>query len=127
MNTWCFTGNLGQDCERKALSSGKSVCEFSVGVSSGYGDKKKTTWAKCALFGKAAEGKLPEYLVKGAKVAVTGEVTLEEWAGKDGATRYTLRVAVNTIDLIGSKQEVKPAAPSPQPAVDDFGDSDLPF
>jgi single-strand DNA-binding protein len=122
MNVWSFTGNIGQDCERKALPSGKTVCEFSVGVSSGYGDKKKTTWAKCALFGKAAEGKLPEYLVKGAKVAVTGEVTLEEWAGKDGATRHSLRVAVNTVDLIGSKP-----ASNPQPVADDFESDSIPF
>lgn len=126
MNVWAFTGNLGQDCERKALPSGKAVCEFSVGVSSGFGDKKKTTWAKCALFGKLAEGKLPEYLVKGAKVAVTGEVTLEEWAGKDGATRYTLRVAVSTIDLIGSKPASQ-APSSPQPALDDFESDSIPF
>ena len=100
MNIFTFTGNLGKDCEVKFLPSGKPVCSFSVAVKSGYGDKEKTTWVSCAIFGKKAEGKLPQYLTKGAKVAISGELTLDEWQA-DGVTNKMLKVNVNTVDLIG--------------------------
>jgi len=115
MNLWAFTGNLGSDAESKALSTGTSVLEFSVAVASGYGDKQKTTWARCALFGKRAEGALKGYLVKGQKVAVTGEATLEEWEDKkSGGTKSAMKVSVHTIDLIGEKKtsDGAPARPN---------------
>jgi len=109
MNVFTFTGNLGKDCEKKTTQGGTNICEFSVGVTSGFGDKAKTTWVKCSLFGKKAEGKLPDYLVKGQKVCVSGEVTLEEWANKEGVKNSMLKVNVNSLDLIGDKKESKPA------------------
>lgn len=104
MNIWNFTGNLGRDSEVKFLPSGEAICLFSVGVASGYGDKKKTTWASCALFGKQASGTLPSFLTVGTAVAVSGEVTLEEWVAQDGTKKSTLKVNVLKVDLIGSSQ-----------------------
>jgi len=141
MNIWNFTGNLGKDSEVRYLPSGEAICTFSVAVSSGYGDKKKTTWPNCALFGKAASGNLPKYLTQGTQVAVSGEVTLDEWEANDGTKRTTLKVNVLKIDLIGSsnqkngssagqQQPQRQQAPQQQPPAgfdDDFEGSDLPF
>lgn len=107
MNIWNFTGNLGKDSEVKYQKSGDAICTFSVAVSSGYGDNKKTTWANCALFGKQAASNLPQYLTQGTSVAVSGEVTLEEWQGQDGTKQKTLKVNVLKIDLIGSSNQKK--------------------
>jgi len=100
MNNWTFTGNLGKDCEVRTTQSGMTVCTFSVAVKSGYGDNAKTTWANCALFGKRAEGGLPQYLVKGAQVCISGEACLDEWE-KDGVKNKTLKVNVDKLDLVG--------------------------
>jgi len=110
MNIFSFTGNLGKDCEVKTTQSGSTLCEFSVGVSSGYGDKQKTTWANCVIFGKRAEGKLPEHLTKGQKVAISGELTQETWQKTDGGTGFKLKVVVNSLDLIGVREQ--PSAPA---------------
>lgn len=142
MNVWNFTGNLGKDSEVLSLPSGGVMCKFSVAVTSGYGDKKKTTWANCGMFGKQAEGALPSYLTQGASVAVTGEVTLEEWKGQDGTTQKSLKVNVLKIDLLGSSQgknapasrgatthQNNAARQQPQqqaPAAEDW-DSEIPF
>ncbi|MEE9315995.1 MAG: single-stranded DNA-binding protein [bacterium] len=114
MNTWNFTGNLGKDCEVKTTQSGSTLCEFSVGVSSGYGDKQKTTWANCVIFGKRAEGKLPEHLTKGQKVAISGELTQETWQKTDGGTGFKLKVVVNSMDLIGVREQQSAPAQQPQ-------------
>ena len=137
MNNWNFTGNLGKNAELKTTQSGKNVCTFSVAVTSGYGDNQKTTWANCAIFGKRAEGKLPQYLVQGQKVAISGEVQLDEWE-KDGVKKSALKVFVNSLDLVGEKkaeaqpQQQQPPINNSQPApqrtsgFDDF-DQDIPF
>lgn len=104
MNVWTFTGHLGRDSEVKYLPSGTALCEFAVAVISGYGDKEKTTWARCRIFGKRAEGALPQHLKKGQKVAISGEMTLETWE-KDGQKNSAVSVMVNTLDLIGVKAE----------------------
>jgi single-strand DNA-binding protein len=105
VNKFIFTGNLGKDAEVKVTQSGMSVCSFSVAVKSGYGDKEKTTWANCALFGKRAEGQLPQYLKKGAQVCISGQLTLDEWKGDDGTTQKSLKVNVDDLDLIGGKSD----------------------
>ena len=144
MNIFTFTGNLGKDCEVRSTQSGMSVCSFSVAVKSGYGDNQKTTWVSCTLFGKRAEGQLPQYLTKGAQVAISGEAFMDEWQ-KDGATNKMLKVNVDKLDLIGGvqQQQQQPqqyqqpqqqAHPQGQPmgvsqqGMDQFDDSDaIPF
>ena len=126
MNIFSFTGNLGKDCRIGAAGS-SAVCNFNVAVKSGWGDKAQTLWIDCALWGKQAESKLPEYLLKGQQVAVSGELGSREHEGK---TYLTCRV--NSVDLVGGKSDspVQPSAPAPtqaaKPPVDDF-DEDIPF
>ena len=104
MNNWNFTGNLGNPAEVKYLPNGNAVCEFSVAVKSGYGDKEKTNWVRCAMFGKKAEGQLPNYLQKGTQVAISGELELQEWEGQNGKGA-ALSVRVENLDLIGGKPQ----------------------
>eukprot|EP00919_Chromeraceae_sp_WS-2016_P030499 GHVR01072313.1.p1 GENE.GHVR01072313.1~~GHVR01072313.1.p1 ORF type:complete len:125 (+),score=10.65 GHVR01072313.1:73-447(+) len=124
MNVFTFSGTIGKDCEVKVTKSGMSVCSFSVANNTGFGDNKKTTWLECALFGKKAEGGLPQYLVKGAKVIVSGEVCMDEFEGKNGKVK-TLKVNVNSIDLIGDKAASKPVESKPQE--EPFFDDEIPF
>lgn len=104
MNKFIFTGNLGTDAEVKYLPNGGAVCEFSAAVKAGYGDKETTLWLRCSMFGKKAEGALPGYLQKGTKVCISGELSMDEWE-KDGAKNKMLKIRVEDLDLIGSKQE----------------------
>lgn len=113
MNVFNFTGNLGNPAQVKATPSGTTVCEFSVAVKSGYGDREKTNWVKCAMFGKKAEGQLPQYLQKGTQVAVSGELSLEQWEGQNGKGA-ALSVTVSDITLVGGKQDNQQGFQQPQ-------------
>ena len=111
MNTFSFTGNLGGDC-RTGNAGGTAVCNFSVAVKSGYGDKAQTHWVDCAVWGKQAESRLPEYLLKGQQVAISGELGTREHEGK---TYLTCRVV--SIDLIGKRDDSgQPQQPQNRPA-----------
>lgn len=133
MNLLALTGNLGNDCRVNQVS-GTTVCNFSVAMKAGFGDKAQTIWVDCALWGKQAESRLPEFLKKGQQVAVTGEMSTREHEGKT-----YLQVRCNSVDLVGGKQDggnvgnTQPAAQNNQPAQnapahnDGFDDSQIPF
>ena len=115
MNLLAMTGNLGRDAEvRQAGSS--TVCSFAVALSSGWGDKKTTTWINCSVWGKQAEGQLPTYLKKGQQVALTGELSTREYQAKDGTMKTSLELRVGTIDLIGKREESSAPAQQQRPA-----------
>ena len=91
--TGIVIGNLGKDAEvRQAGSS--TVCGFGVAAKVGFGDKAKTIWIDCSIWGKRAESQLPQYLKKGTKVTVIGEMNEREYNGK-----IYLTCDVHTIDL----------------------------
>lgn len=110
MNLLALTGNLGSDCRTNNVN-GTAVCNFSVAMKSGYGDNAQTIWVDCALWGKQAESRLPEFLIKGQQVAVSGEMGTRE---HDGKTYITCRV--NSIDLIGKRDDGASGAPAAPPA-----------
>ena len=127
MNIFNCTARLGKDAEVRRTQSGMAVCSFTGAVDSGYGDKKKTTWVNFVLFGKRAEGNLPQYLVKGAQIAVSGELSMDEWE-KDGQKNKMLKCAVQSLDLIGGREERSaPAQSKPAPAPEEDFEDDIPF
>ena len=134
MNIFSFTGNLAKDCRTGNIPSGGAVCNFSVAATAGYGDKEQTLWIDCALWGKRSEGKLPQYLVKGQKVAISGELGQREGTGEyEGKTFLTCRV--NSLDLIGEKKTSNTSnstvnnsiAPAPQQELGDDFEDGIPF
>ena len=102
MNLLVATGNLGKDAEQRFTQGGDSIVSFSLPVKSGYGDKAKTAWVRCSMFGKRGESVLP-YLVKGQLVGVSGEFSMNEWTNKEGQKVSTPEIRVNELDLLGKK------------------------
>lgn len=91
-----IAGNIGRDAETRDVN-GKSVTNFSVGVSAGR--NSETTWFKCALWGDRGE-KLAPYLTKGGKVTVAGRLTAGTYDGKPD-----LKIDVSEVALQGGKQD----------------------
>ena len=131
MNNFSFTGRLTQDAEMQATQKGLSILKFSVANNTGYGDKQKTNYINCSLFGKRAEGQLRNYLKKGQEVAVTGELNLNKYTRNDGQEGASLECNVNSVDMIGSKstqsQQNQGATEKPQSMTSNTDDSDIPF
>ncbi len=104
MNSLNFTGGLGRDAETRFTPSGDAITSFSVALTSGYGEKKITTWLNCSLFGKRGESLAP-YLKKGAQVAISGEFAARPYTTKEGIEKLSLDVRVNDLTLIGGKSD----------------------
>jgi len=101
MNNCTFTGRLGKDSETRFTQNGVAICAFSIAVDYGFGEHKGTNWIRCQIFGKRAEGTLPEYLIKGTQVAVSGELRMREYNDADGAKRMSVELMVDKLDLLG--------------------------
>lgn len=137
MNVLCATGNLGKDCEIRYTQSGDPIVSFSVPLSSGYGEKKTTTWLNCSMFGKRGEA-VAGYLKKGTLVGISGEFCARPYTNKDGAEKLSLDVRVNDLTLLGGKSDRSDVAPrvadladTPKAEKGDGGfddfDDDIPF
>lgn len=94
-----------RDAEVRYLPSGAAVLNVTVANNIGYGDKQKTLFIRCALFGKRAEGQLKDYLLKGQSVMVSGELFENEYRANDGSTKKSLALSANTIDLVGGRRD----------------------
>lgn len=128
MNVITIAGTTGKDAEMKYLNDGTAIASFSVADSQG---KDKTVWWNASLFGKRAEA-LGQYILKGTRVTISGQVTEDVWTDKNGQERKTMKVRVNDIALQSKResheepQQERRQAPAPQQAsIDD--DSDIPF
>ncbi|MEW6354540.1 MAG: single-stranded DNA-binding protein [Pseudomonadota bacterium] len=112
MNIFSFTGRLGRDAEVRYTSGGTPVATFTAANEIGFGERKRTQWIKCTLWGKLAESGVIPYLTKGREVAVTGEVTLDEYIARDGANKASLNVRVIDVTLVGGKSETAHRQPA---------------
>ncbi len=103
MNIFSFTGRLGRDADMRYTTGGTPVASFIVANDIGFGERKKTQWIKCAMWGKSAESGVISHLTKGREVAITGEVALDEYTLKDGTNKASLSVRVIDLTLVGGK------------------------
>lgn len=142
MNKLTIIGNLTADPEMRSTPNGKTVTNFTVAVSR-KGDKDKTDFFRCAAWGKTGEV-CGQYLSKGKKVCVVGEVSARAFTDKQGEAKASLEVFVTEVEFLSPRSEerepVSTAMPSysqeqlehaRQTAVDGewqtITDGDLPF
>jgi single-strand DNA-binding protein len=128
MNICVFSGNLGRDPEVKNVGQ-HTVAEFPIAVRSGFGDKESTFWVRCALWNR---DKLAQYLAKGKRVTVSGELSNREFEKRDGGKGYSLELRVASLDLPPKDEQSQrgQAQAHPEPAQqrqesDDMGE--VPF
>lgn len=99
MKTVVIAGNLGKDATLRRTQGGDPVLGFSVAVEERSGQEKRTLWFDCSLWGKRGEA-LEQYLTKGTRVAVSGDLSTREHEG-----RIYLTVRASEVTLMGGGQD----------------------
>lgn len=145
LNKAMIIGNLGAEPDTRYMPSGDAVTNLSIATSEKWKDKQtgepkeRTEWHRVALFGRTAEV-AAEYLHKGSKVYIEGQLQTRKWQDKDGHDRYTTEIKGQRLVMLDSKgsgqqsgqpsgqqQRNEPAQDGGgQPGPDDF-DDDIPF
>lgn len=127
MNLCAFIGRIGKDAVTRFTQAGKPVTGWSLAVDVGFGEDKKTLWIDCAFWGDRGQ-KVCEYIRKGDRIGVAGEIGTRE---HDGKTYVTLNV--REVTLLGDKKEGSaqpPRSKRQQPPSHDeapVDEDDIPF
>lgn len=101
MKSITIAGGITRDAVNRTTQDGDNVTSFSVAVSEGFGDKKRSLYFDCSMWGKRGSS-LSQYLTKGSRVAVSGELSTRE---HDGKTYLTVRASEVTLLGGGEKRE----------------------
>lgn len=102
-----ITGNLGKEAEWKPGSQGEFLT-FSVATSNGkdkQGTYRPSTWVNCTMQDSEYTRKLQQYLTKGTKVLVQGDISCRAWIDKSGNAESSLQISVRNLEFIGGKQD----------------------
>ena len=100
VNKVILVGNLGADPEVRQFQNGGSVCSLSVATSENWKDKntgerrEKTEWHRVSIFSEGLVRVASQYLKKGSKVYLEGQLETRKWQDKDGNDRYTTEVVL---------------------------------
>src|ERR1700749_4860886 len=100
VNKVILVGNLGADPEVRTLPSGNKVENLSVATSDNWRDKntgerkEKTEWHRVVIFSEGLAKVAKQYLKKGAKVYLEGQLQTRKWQDQSGADKYSTEVVL---------------------------------
>lgn len=98
LNKVILIGNVGKDPEIRALQSSDRVASFSLATSESWKDKatgerkSKTEWHRVSCFNQGLVGVIENYVKKGSKIYIEGQIETRKWADKDGVEKYSTEI-----------------------------------
>ncbi len=154
LNRVMLIGNLGQDPDIRSMQNGGRVCNLSIATSESWKDrntgerKEKTEWHRVVVFNEGLVGVIENYVKKGSKVFIEGQLETRKWQDQNGQDKYSTEVVIKNFNggltMLdgrndnqggGGYQQQRPQAQqgggmqqnaAPAPVHDDFED-DIPF
>jgi single-strand DNA-binding protein len=100
VNKVILVGNLGRDPEVRRLNSGEPVVNLRIATSETWKDKgsgerkEKTEWHSVVIFNENLARVAEQYLKKGSKVYVEGQLQTRKWQDQSGQEKYTTEVVL---------------------------------
>lgn len=100
VNKVILVGNLGRDPEVRRLNNGEQVCTLRLATSESWRDKatgekrERTEWHQVVVFNENIVRVAEQYLKKGSKVFVEGQLQTRKWTDQSGVERYSTEVVL---------------------------------
>ncbi|RKF15245.1 single-stranded DNA-binding protein [Roseovarius spongiae] len=100
VNKVILIGNLGRDPEVRTFQNGGKVCNLRVATSETWKDKntgerrERTEWHSVAIFNEGLVRIAEQYLRKGSKVYLEGQLQTRKWQDQSGQDRYSTEVVL---------------------------------
>ena len=156
VNKVILVGNLGDDPEARSLNNGGEVVNMRVATSESWKDRdgnrqERTEWHRVVIFNENLGRVAKQYLRKGSKVYLEGQIQTRKWTDQSGQDRYSTEVVLQRFrgelvlldrrdgggagedhgDSFGGSSDFgtsqRTAQPKPVPAFDSDLDDDVPF
>ena len=115
LNKVMLIGNLGRDPEVRSFQNGGKVCNLRIATSETWKDRntgerrEKTEWHSVAVFSEGLVRVCEQYLRKGSKVYVEGQLQTRKWQDQSGQDRYSTEVVLqgfgSTLTMLDGRGE----------------------
>jgi len=112
VNKVILVGNLGRDVEVRNFANGGKVCNLRIATSETWKDKQtgerkeRTEWHSVAIMSEPVVRIAEQYLRKGSKVYIEGQLETRKWQDQSGQDRYSTEVVLRpysgTLTLLDS-------------------------
>lgn len=138
VNKVILVGSVGQDPEIRNTSDGREIASFSIATSESWKDKstgekkEKTEWHRIVVFSSGLAGIVKNYVKKGSKLYIEGQLQTRKWTDKNGVEKYTTEIILqnfnSTLQILDSRKsdegqsEYKKPVPQTTSEMDDFDD-----
>ncbi len=99
VNKVILVGNLGKDPEARSMNSGGEVVSFTLATSETWNDRdgnrqEKTEWHNVVIFNENLGRVAKNYLRKGQKAYIEGQLQTRKWTDQNGNDRYTTEIVL---------------------------------
>ena len=100
VNKVILIGNLGRDPEVRRMGSGDAVVNLRIATSENWRDrqsgerKERTEWHSVVIFNENLAKVAEQYLKKGSKVYIEGQLQTRKWTDQSGQERYSTEVVL---------------------------------
>lgn len=100
VNKVILVGNLGRDPEVRTFQNGGKVCNLRIATSERWRDRntgenrERTEWHSVAIFSEPLAKIAEQYLRKGSKVYLEGQLETRKWQDQSGQDRYSTEVVL---------------------------------
>ncbi len=100
VNKVILVGNLGADPEIRRTQDGRPICNLRIATSENWRDKatgerrEKTEWHRVVIFSEPLCKVAEQYLRKGAKVYIEGQLQTRKWEDQGGQERFSTEVVL---------------------------------
>ena len=115
LNKVMIIGNLGRDPEVRSFQNGGKVCNLRIATSETWKDRntgerrEKTEWHSVAIFNEGLVRVAEQYLRKGSKVYVEGQLQTRKWQDQNGQDRYSTEIVLqgfgSTLTMLDGRGE----------------------
>jgi single-strand DNA-binding protein len=129
VNKVILIGNLGKDPEIRRTQDGRPIANLSVATSDTWRDKatgerrEKTEWHRVVIFNEGLCRVAEQYLKKGSKVYLEGQLQTRKWQDQSGQDKYTTEVVLQNfnsqltmLDRAGGAEIIRVRRSRPWPA-----------
>lgn len=114
VNKVILIGNLGADPEIRQTQDGRPIANLSIATSESWRDrntgerKERTEWHRVVIFSEGLAKIAEQYLKKGSKVYIEGQLQTRKWQDQNGQDRYSTEVVLSgfngTLTMLDSRQ-----------------------
>lgn len=114
VNKAVLLGLVGQDPDIRQTKDGKEIASFSLATSESWKDKatgekkQRTEWHKISVFPNGLVSMVKNYVKKGSKLYIEGQIQTKKYKDKEGVDKYTTEIVLNGFNCIIQMLDSKP-------------------